>query len=160
MAFTRFHDDPLRITKRLEEMTFTAQYQLDMPGPGMNMPYESDPNHRLQKWGANLKTNTVNLESDLRGMTRQSYRDNIENNNYKKHAVQTSDMASYAVANPYVEESRSSHPAWMLRDMEQSRWEAPILNPQSFLEKPFTHNIQTRILEKDKVMSEVMFRNH
>jgi hypothetical protein len=155
MAFTRFNDDPLRIAKRLEELTFTAQYQLDMPGPGINMPYESDPNHRLQKWGANLKTNTINLESDLRGMTRQLNRDNIENNDYKRHAVQTSDpMVSYPVANPYVEESRASHPAWMLRDMEQAatRWETPIVDPQAHLEKPFSFNIQTRILEKDKVI--------
>lgn len=151
MAFTRFHDDPLRIAKRLEELTFAAQYQLDVPGPGLNMPYESDPNHRLQKWGANLKTNTINLESDLRGMTRQLNRDNIENNNYKLHAVQTSDMASYPVANPYVEESRASHPAWMIRGAEQTRWETPLLDPQAHLEKPFSNNIQTRILEKDKV---------
>jgi hypothetical protein len=151
MAFTRFHDDPLRIAKRLEELTFTAQYQLDVPGPGMNLPFECDPNHRLQKWGANLQTNTINLESDLRGMTRQLNRDSIENNNYKLHAVQSADTrSSYPVANPYVEESRASHPAWTFRDKEQSRWETPILNPQTHLEKPFNHNIQTRILEKDK----------
>lgn len=149
MAFTRFHDDPVRIAKRLEESTFTSRYQLDCPGPGINMAYESDPHHRLQKWGGNLQTNSINLESDLRGMTRQLNRDNIENN-YKTHAVHTTAMSSYPVANPYVEESRSSHPAWMYRNVEQPRWEMPLLNPQTNLEKAFAHNIQTRILEKDK----------
>ena len=151
MAFTRFHDDPIRIAKRLEESTFAGRYQLDMPGPGVDMPFYEDPNQRLQKWGANLRTNTINLESDLRGMTRPlSRRDHREQNDYRKHAVQTMPMAAYGTAEPYVEESRASHPAWMYRDLEQPRWETPLLNPQANLEKPFTHNIHTRILEKDK----------
>jgi len=151
MAFTRFHDDPVRIAKRLEESTFTARYQLDCPGPGINLAYESDPHHRLQKWGANVQTNTVNLESDLRGLTRPLNRDHMENNNYQSHAVHTSDMTNtYPIANPYVDESRASHPAWMYRTVEQSRWETPFLDPQANLEKPFHSNIQTRILEKDK----------
>ena len=150
MSFTRFYDDPVRIAKRLDEATFTARYQLDCPGPGINLAYESDPHHRLQKWGANLQTNTINLESDLRGLTRSLNRDNIENN-YKTHAAHTTDMStSYPIANPYVEESRASHPAWMYRNVEQLRWETPFLNPQANLEKPFHNNIQTRILEKDK----------
>lgn len=150
MAFTRFHDDPVRIAKRLEESTFTARYQLDCPGPGINMAYESDPHHRLQKWGANLQTNTVNLESDLRGLTRPLNRDNVENN-YQSHAVHTTELSSqYPIANPYVDESRASHPAWMYRNVEQPRWETLFLDPQANLEKPFTHNVHTRILEKDK----------
>ena len=151
MAFTRFYDDPLRISKRLEESTFAGRYQLDMPGPGVDMPFEEDPHARLQKWGANLRTNTINLESDLRGMTRPlSRRDCTRTNDYKTHAVQTAPMAMYSTANPYVEESRASHPAWMYRDLEQPRWEQPLLNPQANLEKPFAHNVHTRILEKDK----------
>ena len=136
MAFTRFYDDPLRISKRLEESTFAGRYQLDMPGPGVDMPFEEDPNTRLQKWGANLRTNTINLESDLRGMTRPlSRRDCTRTNNYETHAVQTAPMAMYSTANPYVEESRASHPAWMYRDL-QPRWEQPLLNPQANLKSP------------------------
>jgi hypothetical protein len=48
-----------------------------------------------------------------------------------------------------VQESRASHPAWMVRDREQARWEQPWLNPQAPIEKDFYDNIQTRILEKD-----------
>ena len=43
MAFTRFHDDPARISKRLEESTFTGRYQLDRPGPGVDMPFYEEP---------------------------------------------------------------------------------------------------------------------
>jgi len=132
MAFTRFHDDPARIRKQLEETTFTCQYQLDRPGN--EMTYESDPNIRLQFWGANLLSNTITLENELR------------RNLAEKSSV--SKIAHFPVSKPFVEESRASHPAWMYRSMEQSKWEVPILNPL-FVETPFQTNIQTRILEKD-----------
>ena len=48
MAFTRFHDDPARIAKQLEIETFAGRYQLDRPGPGVNLPYYEDTHHRLQ----------------------------------------------------------------------------------------------------------------
>jgi hypothetical protein len=48
-----------------------------------------------------------------------------------------------------VEESRASNPAWTYKDLEQSRWDYPLINPQANLEKQFHENVQTRILEKD-----------
>ena len=152
MAFTRFHDDPARISKRLEESTFTGRYQLDRPGPGVDMPFYEEPTQRLQSWGANVRTNTVNLESDLRGMTRKLHRrDPLETNDYTRHSVQTQPLALYSIAQPYVEDTRASHPAWMYRVFEPARWETPLLNPQANIEPPFSRNIHTRILEKDKV---------
>lgn len=149
MAFTRFHDDPIRIQKRLEESTFQGRYQLDRPGPGVNLPFHEDPNLRLQSWGANLHLNTVALESDLRGMTRKLNKDNSQQNDYKKYSVKTTNMAIYPTVNPFVQESRASDPAWMYRDLEQSKWESPLLDPQQNTEIPFLHNVHTRILEKD-----------
>ena len=153
MAFTRFHDDPARISKRLEESTYTGRYQLDRPGPGVDMPFFEEPRQRLQYWGANIQNNSIALESDLRGMTRKYHRrDPLETNDYQKHAVQTQPLALYSVAQPYVEDTRASHPAWMYRVFEPARWETPFLNPQATIETPFSQNIQTRILEKDKAM--------
>jgi hypothetical protein len=148
MAFTRFHDDPSRIKKQSELSTFAGRYQLNTPGPGANLPYFADPQVRLEKWGANTMTNTVNLESDLFGLSRKLNRDLIDENSYKKHAAPTSSN-SYNNAPEFVEESRASHPAWMYRDLEHKRWEKPWLNPLANLEKGFHSNIQTRILEKD-----------
>lgn len=151
MAFTRFHDDPVRIAKRLDESTFSGRYQLDMPGPGVDMPFEEEPQMRLQRWGANLRTNTIALESELRGLTRPlTKHDHLEHNNYKNNQVSTAPMAVYSKAAPFVEESRASHPAWMYRDLEQSKWETPFLNPQQHYERKFSSNIQTRIIEKDR----------
>ena len=148
MAFTRFHDDPARIQKQMEISSYLGRYQLDKPGQGMDLPFFEDPQMRLQGWGANLRTNTIGLESDLRGLTRKINRDCVKQNNYLNHAA-LAEPNTYRNADPYVEESRASHPAWTFRDLEQSRWETPFLNPQANLEKKFHSNIQTRILEKD-----------
>jgi hypothetical protein len=45
----------------------------------------------------------------------------------------------------------------MYRDLEHSRWENPIINPQalSSIEPAFNWNIQTRILEKDYFVPKV-----
>jgi hypothetical protein len=148
MSFTRFHDDPNRIQKQVMESSYAGKYALEMPGNGVNMPFLEDVQVRLQQWGANRMDQTVNLESDLRGLTRPLNRDRIGENDYHLTAVPMQPIP-YSVAKSYVDESRASHPAWMYRDLEQPRWEEPWLNPQANLEKPFYNNIQTRILEKD-----------
>ena len=147
MAFTRFHDDPARIRKQLAESTGLGRYLIDTPGPGINLPFYEDPQLRLQSWGANLQTNTVNLESELIGLGRPLLRDPMENE-YTKHLTQSTQL-SYSSANPFIEESRATHPAWTYRDLEHPRWELPWVNPQANTEKRFHDNIQTRILEKD-----------
>ncbi len=148
MSFTRFHDDDLRIEKQLEQQTIVGRYQLDVPGQGASMPFQDDTQLRMQKWGANLQTNSINLESDLMGLTRRIGRDDVNEQDYKTHSVNTQTI-NYPKTNPYIEESRATHPAWTYRDLEHPIWEEPIVNPQSNLEKPFHDNIQTRILEKD-----------
>ena len=154
MAFTRFHDDPNRIKKQIMESSFSGRYMLNTPGQGTDLPFIEDPHIRLQHWGANLRNDTVNLESDLRGMTRRLNRDNQETNEYKKQSNEPRQV-SYKNAEPFVQETRASHPAWMYKDLEQTRWEAPFLNPSNGLEKDFQHNIQTRILEKDNFIRKV-----
>ena len=150
MSFTRFHDDPARIRRELEQSTNTGRYQLNVPGNGLNMPFQADPHLRLQGWGANLRTHTLDIENDLRCMCRPLNRDLLGENNYKTVAPTTTAIL-YPNAQPFVEESRASHPAWIYRDLEHSRWENPIINPQalSAIEPAFNWNIQTRILEKD-----------
>ena len=148
MAYTRFHDDEVRIKKQMEEMTYAGRYQLDTPGPGSVMPFQEDTHIRLQQFGANLYTNSIQLESDLMGLTRPLQRDNLETNIYIANQADAKPV-SFPSAQPFVEESRASHPAWMYRDFTPDRWESPFLNPQANLEKPFHDNIQTRILEKD-----------
>jgi hypothetical protein len=149
MSFTRFHDDPARIKKTLEESTYAESYYLNTPGTGSNIPFQSDPQLRLQGWGANICTNAINLESDFRGLTRKLNHDLIDQNNYFTHSVKDSYMNIYETAAPIVDESRATHPAWMYKDMDHTRWEHPWINPQDNFERVFPWNIQTRVLEKD-----------
>jgi hypothetical protein len=147
MAFTRFRDDPARVHKTLEQMTFAGNYMLDTPGPGVYAPYMADPQIRAQRWAANMWTDTTNLESELIGLGAPLSHD-YENRYTKRHL-----MNGYKIAFPtsevHVDESRASHPAFMYRDLEQTRWEAPILNPQANLELQFANQLNTRILAKD-----------
>jgi hypothetical protein len=158
MAFTRFHDDPYRIRKSVEESAGLGKYMLNVPGPGNFVAFSEDPQIRLQRWGANMMTNTVNLESDLFNLPRKINHNALDSRPYRENAVATHTVA-FPIAQPFVEESRASHPAWMYKDKEHTNWSYPQLNPQyrpgsyaegSFgLARGFHENISTRILEKD-----------
>jgi hypothetical protein len=147
MAFTRFRDDPARVNKTLEQMTFAGRYMLDAPGPGVYAPYMADPQIRAQRWAANMWTDTTNLESELFGLGAPLSHD--YDRNYQSRNLMYGYKISFPTSEVHVDESRASHPAFMYRDLEQKRWEAPILNPQANLELRFPNNLDTRILAKD-----------
>jgi len=150
MAESRFFDDPFRIQKRLELAQGPGNYYLNVPGPGTELPLEDDVHVRMQRWGANIMTNTVNLESDLLGITRGINRHATDAILYDVAKPKTTPL-SFPVQNPFVEESRASHPAWMYKDLEHSHWSFPQLNPQNLatIEQPFLYDVQTRILQRD-----------
>jgi len=149
MSFTRFYDDPYRVLYRTENSSYTGKYFLNTPSNGCNMPFQEDPHLRLQYWGANMMTDSIKIEDDLRGTTRKLNRDTLNENEYIRNSTKTSNINYPNSRELNVDESRSSCPAWTLRGIEIPRWEEPFLNPQNNLEKKFHCNIQTRILEKD-----------
>lgn len=155
MSFTRFHDDPHRIKKQIEESTFIGKYMLNTPGQGIDLPFLEDPQIRLQKWGANLQTNTVNLESELLGLS-QKYNRNLPTNTNHLYNVK-SNTINYKNEIPFVNESRASHPAWIYKGLEQNRWENPLLNPLNGISPNFNYNVQTRIIEKDNYVPKMPF---
>lgn len=148
MSFTRFHDDPCRIKKQLQESTGPGRYMLNVPGNGETPHYIDDPYIRLQQWGGNLKTNVINIESDLRGLSRSINRDCVDLNNYQQHSAGYSDI-SYPVLGTVTDQPRATHPAWEVRDLEQVNWSILPLNPQENTCMHFENNLNTRILEKD-----------
>lgn len=147
--FTNIRSDNARIKKNLEISTYTGRYMLDVPGQGLDLPFMEDTQIRMQYWGANLKTCRVDLEGELFSINRKISRDYNDQDEYKKFIVDSNPIQSFSTKNPFVEESRSSHPVFVYRELETNRWETPWINPQANLEKPFHDNIQTRILEKD-----------
>jgi hypothetical protein len=106
----------------------------------------------MQKWGGNLMTNTVNLESDLFGLSRNYNRDDIKTNEYRLNAVK-SQKVNYESHNPSTDQSRATHPAWLFRDLEQTHYSILPLNPQENVCYSFQNNLNTRILEKDNYIA-------
>lgn len=165
MASSRFFDDEARIHKRNAIDTYAGRYILDVPGNGVDMPFNADPHIRVQRWGANFCTNMMDINSDLRGLTRPLNRDFVEINEYKKYSV-TPNLANSnpEIVNYITDESRATHPAWVHKEQELNRWNGTLGATRisadgviadgasidtTFLNKPFYENLNTRILEKD-----------
>jgi len=145
MAFTRFSNDTVLQEKRLEESTFSGIYHINTPGNGVNNPYINDIHIRLQKWGANLHTNSTNIESQLRTMNIPLGRDtSMYTDSEPSHS-----KLSYSDKSFLVDETRASMPAWKLRSKDQSRFAYLPRNPQEKIFIPFQNNLNTRMLEKD-----------
>jgi hypothetical protein len=149
MANTRFNYDPCRTNKRLQEATGPGRYMLNVPGNGDKPCYIEDPQIIIQKWGANLQTNSTNVESELLGINRPLGQDCLGKDDYKSHRVPTTKV-NYPNCNQlYTEQSRAIMPAWTARDLEQVDWYHLPLNPQENTCIPFQYNMSSRILEND-----------
>jgi len=153
MAQTRFNDDPCRISKKLQQMTDQGRYILNVPGNGEFPEFVEDPQIIPQKWGGNLRTNIVNLESNLLGINKPLSKDCLGKDEYNNNNFKVvSNKINYPVNNNlYTEQSRAIMPAWTCRDSEQVNWYILPLNPQENTCMSFQNNISTRILEKDKL---------
>ena len=144
MAFTRFHDDPDVIQKKLCESTFSGIYHLNTPGNGLQNPYINDTHIILQKWGANLMTHPVQLESFLLG-----YEDKLNRDCSIQPKLPNSHLPNYPVnQNVYTDQPRSLQPAWELRDNTIKQQNVLLFNPQAYTEVPFRTNISTRLYER------------
>lgn len=148
MACTRFFYDDCRTKKQLQQATDPGRWILDVPGNGDKPYYMEDPQIIIQKWGANLRTNTIDLESDLHGVNRRLNKDCMQDN-YKKFNVPNEKISYPSCSSLSTEQSRATNPAWWYRDLEQVDWYYPPLNPQENTCLPFQNNLSTRILEKD-----------
>jgi hypothetical protein len=149
MAFTRFKYDDCRTKKALQQSTDPGRWIINVPGNGDQPFYMEDPQIIPQKWAGNLRTNTINLESELRGVNRDLNRDCLGKNEYQQYNVSSSAMQYPTCSTLTTDQSRATHPAWWYRDVPQTDWGYPPLNPQTNVCIPFQSNINTRILEKD-----------
>lgn len=150
MAFTRFHDDPCRISKQNQQATDPGRYILDVPGNGLNICFMEDPHIIPQKWGANLWCNKIDVQTYLLGIDRKlTKRDTIEYNQDlpKLKAFQ---KVYPSCNNLTTEQSRATNPAWMYKDLEQPNWNYLPEDPQAHVERPFANFVSSRIQEKDQ----------
>ena len=148
MALTR--DDNAAIRCRLNEYNNSLGYMLNVPGNGTHPDYFTDPQIRLQKFGANLSANVVDINSELLGVSKQLNRDTYVQNTrdpqfnpiYKQYVFPT---INYAI----TDQPRAIAPTWELRDLERTRWDYPLYPHQAFTERQFANNINSRQQEKD-----------
>ncbi len=149
MAFTRFKYDESRTTKQLQQSTDPGRWVMNMPGNGSAPHFVEDPNIRIQTWGANLRTNAIDLEGELRGSNRRLGKDCLGKDNYQKFQVNSEPIQYPTTKALTTEQSRAIAPAWMVRDVAQTDRHYPIFDPQENVCLPFNNNLSTRILEKD-----------
>lgn len=150
MSFTRFHDDPCRIKKQLLELKQQENYMLNVPGNGTKPCFMEDPFIRLQKWGANLHSNTINLETSLMGVDSKLSRDCITNDN----KLPNNYPIQYPTCLPSTQQPRATHPAWTARDLQHDNFQFLFLNPQENTCVPFQNNLNTRLIERDNYKAE------
>ncbi len=151
MAFTRFHDDPCRITKQLQQQTDQGRWVLDVPGNGDKPCFVLDPHIIPQKWGANLWTNSIDVQSSLLGIDKNLNRDTILNQDkYKKQTVYSAPI-QYSECDEFLttEQSRAIMPAWTARDLQQNHAYLLPSDPQLNTELPFNNYVSTRKFEKE-----------
>ena len=120
---------------------------MDVPGNCGTTPYYiEDPYIRIQRWGANLMTNPVDVESQLKNIHRPLQRDCYQSwkpiNTSTQYYPSSSDLTT--------SQPRSEMPAWTVKDIEKyPDYKVLLLDPQENTALRFQNNIQTRILEKD-----------
>lgn len=150
MSFTRFNYDIARTHKKLQQSTDPSRYIMNTPGNHGDKPlFFEDPHIRLQRWGGNVFSNPVDVASDLDGRMRKSTKYCPQNEFPYVRNTTSTQVTGVETAKSFTDETRASHPAWLYRDLEQTRWEYPIYDPQENVCKHFYNNVSTRILEKD-----------
>lgn len=158
MAFTRTFDDEERLQIRLQQSIEQGMYMNNVPGNGTHPFYVEDPQIRMQSWGANLMTHSIDLESELRCINRPINHDEPNHFQYTNATFRTT--ASQPIQYPSTrklttDQSRVTHPAWTYLDREQVLWSHLPLDPQENTCIPFEYNLSTRILEKDYFVAEL-----
>jgi|TARA_Y100000389_G_C17420234_1_gene496267 hypothetical protein len=158
MAFTRFNYDKCRTEKNLQQATGPGRYILNVPGNAGDKPAVfNDPQIRMQKWGGNLQGvyngHPIDIESDLKNVGRRLSKFCNENK-FPNKKVKTF-TKRYPVNNtPLTDQTRTTHPAWLYRDLEQNHMYPLLLDPQENVCKHFHNNINTRLLERDTYVPE------
>lgn len=148
MAFTRFHDDPARIQKQLQQQTDQGRWAIDVPGNGDKPCFQLDPQIIPQKWGGNLWTKSIDIQSSLLGIDRPLTRDCMKSK-YTQF-VPGADRIVYPTCDGLTtDQSRVTAPAWMYRDLPQVHAYILPENPQVHTEMKFSNYVNTRIFEKD-----------
>ena len=164
MAFSNIFYDKERVKEKIESDYDNLKYMVNEPGNGKQPFYIEDPQIRLQKFGANISDNMVDINSALIGLNKTLCRDtSIPNNGRNGNSEPFNDTYYKHLFPNYkdaiTDETRASLPAWMLRGSENTEWAYLHENPQDHTIPRFANNISSRILEKDNYINSKNFCN-
>lgn len=134
MSFTRFNYDDARTEKKLQESTGTGRWILNVPSNPLY--FNDDPHQRLQKWGANLSGNAVDIWSDLDGRSNKGNKYCAGVNPSPSFGMPSSYTLLSTTMKPITDETRTTHPVWWYRGLEQTRWEYPLKEQLKVKEYP------------------------
>jgi len=153
MSSTRLYNDKNKIIMDNKFDYDSCNYILNVPGNGLRPSFIKDPYVRMQKFGGNISSNIIDVNSNLIGLDRKIGRDCTQNeyNNNIYSAYNFPEIKETITRQP-----RAENPAWELRDQEKNHWDYPLKDPQNHIESPFDNNVSSRILEKDNYMSKLM----
>jgi len=140
-----YRDDYYSLKRKANQSVAPMRYHLATPGPGLYTDYISNPAVRIQKWGPDMYTNNVDVESDLLGRTfNKPIRGYIgENGNTVSPSLRYVPQKSGWDVHL---QSRDTMPSWMVRNHEMSI-SSDLLTKQP---KPLFKNsyIETRNIHK------------
>ena len=89
------------------------------------------------------------------GITRPLSKD-CKNFKYPLKGINKSETINYPKCKKTItQQTRTTHPSWMYRDLEQSNRFPLFKNPQAHVFVPFHNNINTRLLERDNFIPEI-----
>ena len=126
MSFTRKFDDEETVKTKLHQLSAPSCYILQPPGPGVRPHFVEDPHIRLQKWGANLRSNCCNLSANMRGLGIPLTRDCTD----KLKTTVSGQQIAYPTASAWTDETRATHPVWWYRTVTRSRNDYLPIDPQ------------------------------
>lgn len=151
MTSTRIRNDPIRIFKEMEIFTNPGRFAIETPKWNDSYEFIEDPHVRIQNWEGNKYNNRVDIENDIQGYTKPLSRDYVEKDQYKQYAPTPNKNQYGLISKTITDESRATLPAFLFRDLEVNRFETPFINPQDRIEREFAWNIDTRLIEKDRL---------
>lgn len=144
MAFTRFKDDPARISKQLQQQTDIGRWHMNVPGPGDKLPFMADSHILAQKWGGNIDKNVVDIQSTLLGLNKKINKDDVNQKQFQRQNLYSIPM-NYPIHTNFLttEQSRAIMPAWTAKDLQQNHSYILSENPQEHIEMPFNNYMST-----------------
>ena len=149
MSFTHLPHDECAYKHRLLESVGPGEYMLDkVYAENCKACFVPSAGVRLGKYGVAVCDNTIDVDSELLGLTRQ------KSKCPGKQIVQRGKLiCSTNVPNECneldPESSRLSNPPCTLRCRGWNRWEHLCQDPQANIETPFAADVSTRLLAKD-----------